>query len=157
MVELAPITDTDLVPGAIAAAVGVREVAGEDTMDTVIRHLSHGRVVLLIDNLEHLPSAGATVAQLLGRTTDLRIITTSRAPLHVRGEHEYPLAPLALFDAGRAASVDELVDVESIRLFNERARAIRPEFELTDENASAVANICARVDGLPFPFFELQD
>lgn len=149
VVELASITDTDLVPGAIAAAVGVREVAGEDTMDTVIRHLSHSRVVLLIDNLEHLPSAGATVAQLLARTTDLRIITTSRAPLHVRGEHEYPLAPLALFDAGRASSVDELVDVESIRLFNERARAIRPEFELTDENASAVSDICTRVDGLP--------
>jgi predicted ATPase/DNA-binding CsgD family transcriptional regulator len=149
VVEVAPIMDANLVPGAIAAAVGVREFGGEDPMDTLVRRLSHGQVVLLIDNLEHLPEAGATVAQLLARTTDLRIIATSRAPLHVRGEHEYPLAPLGLSDAGQAASVDELAEVEAIRLFVERARAIRPGFELTDENASAVADICTRLDGLP--------
>jgi predicted ATPase/DNA-binding CsgD family transcriptional regulator len=149
LVELAPIAVSDLVPGAIAAAIGVREVAGEDLMDTLIRRLGHRQAVLLIDNLEHLPEAGAAVAQLLTGTTDLRIIATSRAPLHVRGEQEYPLAPLRLSDAGEAASVDALADVEAIRLFVERARAIRPGFELTDENASAVAGICTRLDGLP--------
>jgi predicted ATPase/DNA-binding CsgD family transcriptional regulator len=149
VVELAPIRDANLVPGAIAAAVGVREVAGEDMMDTLFRRLGRRPVVLLIDNLEHIPEAGATVAQLLARTSDLRIIATSRAPLHVRGEYEYPLAPLLLPNGGQATSVDELADVEAIRLFDERARAIRPGFELTEENASAVAGICTRLDGLP--------
>src|SRR4029450_11912874 len=148
VVELAPIRDANLVPGAIAAAVGVREVAGEDMMDTLGPRVGHRPVVLLIDNLEHLPEAGAAVAQLLARTMDLRIIATSRAPLHVRGEYEDPLAPLALSN-GEAAAGGELADVEAIRLFDERARAIRPGFELTDENASAVAGICTRLDGLP--------
>jgi predicted ATPase/DNA-binding CsgD family transcriptional regulator len=149
LVDLAPITDAALLPVAIAAVLGVREVAGEDAIDTLARRLGDREVVWVLDNLEHLPAAGAIVADSLAKVSGLRVIATSRAPLHIRGEHEYPLAPLTLPEADELASPATLAEVESVKLFVERARAVQPGFELTDENAAAVAAICARLDGLP--------
>jgi predicted ATPase/DNA-binding CsgD family transcriptional regulator len=149
LVDLAPITDAALLKVAIAAVLGIHEVAGEDAMDTLARRLGDREVVLVLDNLEHLPAAGAIVAESLARLSGLRVMATSRAPLHVRGEHEYPLAPLALPEADDLASPAGLAEVESVKLFVERAHAVQPSFELTDENAAAVAAICARLDGLP--------
>ena len=148
-VDLTPITDPALVPGSIATALGAREVAGEALQDTLARRIGDREVVLVLDNLEQLPAAGPVIAELLAASPGLRVLATSRAPLHVRGEHQYPLAPLQLPDSVELASLDDLVEVEAVKLFVERARAIDPAFTLTSDNAVAVASICARLDGLP--------
>jgi predicted ATPase/DNA-binding CsgD family transcriptional regulator len=148
-VDLTPIMDAALVPVSIAAVLGVREVAGEALRDTLARRIGDREVVLVLDNLEQVPAAGSVIADLLAASPGLRVLATSRAPLHVRGEHEYPLAPLQLPGPVELASLDDLAEVEAVRLFVERARAIDPAFALTSDNAVAVAGICARLDGLP--------
>jgi predicted ATPase/DNA-binding CsgD family transcriptional regulator len=149
VVDLTPITDAALVPVSIATALGIREVAGEALQDTLARRIGDREVVLVLDNLEQLPAAGPVIAELLAASPGLRVLATSRAPLHVRGEHQYPLAPLQLPGAAELASLEDLAEVEAVRLFVERARAIDPAFALTSDNAVAVAGICARLDGLP--------
>jgi predicted ATPase/DNA-binding CsgD family transcriptional regulator len=148
-VDLTTITDAAVVPVSIATALGVRQVAGEALEDTLARRMGDREVVLVLDNLEQLPAAGPVIAELLAASPGLRVLATSRAPLHVRGEHEYPLAPLQLPGPVELASVDDLAEVEAVKLFVERARAIDPAFTLTIDNAVAVAGICARLDGLP--------
>jgi predicted ATPase/DNA-binding CsgD family transcriptional regulator len=148
-VDLTTITDAAVVPVSIATALGVRQVAGEALEDTLARRMGDREVVLVLDNLEQLPAAGPVIAELLAASPGLRVLATSRAPLHVRGEHEYPLAPLQLPGPVELASVDDLAEVEAVKLFVERARAIDPAFALTSDNAVAVAGICARLDGLP--------
>jgi predicted ATPase/DNA-binding CsgD family transcriptional regulator len=148
-VDLTPIMDAALVPVSIATVLGVREVAGEALQDTLVRRIGDREVVLVLDNLEQLPGAGSVIAELLAASPGLRVLATSRAPLHVRGEHEYPLAPLELPGPVELASLDELAEVEAVKLFVERTRAIDPAFALTRDNAVAVAGICARLDGLP--------
>jgi predicted ATPase/DNA-binding CsgD family transcriptional regulator len=148
-VDLTPITDAALVPVSIATVLGVREVAGEALQDTLARRIGDREIVLVLDNLEQLPAAGSVIAELLAASPGLRVLATSRAPLHVRGEHEYPLAPLQLPGPVELASLEDLAKVEAVKLFVERARAIDPAFALTSENAVAVAGICARLDGLP--------
>src|SRR5215213_6554487 len=130
-VDLTPITDAALVPVSIATVIGDREV------------------VLVLDNLEQLPAAGSVIAELLAAAPGLRVLATSRAPLRVRGEREYPLAPLQLPGPVELGSLEDLAEVEAVKLFIERARAIDPAFALTGDNAVAVAGICARLDGLP--------
>ena len=148
-VDLTPITDPALVPVSIATVLGVREVAGEALQDTLARRIGDREVVLVLDNLEQLPAAGSVIVELLAASPGLRVLATSRAPLHVRGEHEYPLAPLQLPGPAELASLDDLAEVEAVKLFVERARAIDPAFSLTRETAVAVAGICAHLDGLP--------
>jgi predicted ATPase/DNA-binding CsgD family transcriptional regulator len=149
VVDLTPITDPALVPVSIATVLGVHEVAGEALQDTLARRISDCEVVLVLDNLEQLPAAGPVIAELLAASPGLRVLATSRAPLHVRGEHQYPLAPLQLPGPAELASLEDLAEVEAVKLFVERARAIDPAFALTSDNAAAVAGICARLDGLP--------
>jgi len=148
-VDLTPITDPALVLVSIATVLGVREVVGEALQDTLARRIGDRKVVLVLDNLEQLPAAGSVIAALLAASPGLRVLATSRAPLHVRGEREYPLAPLQLPGPAELASLDDLAEVEAVKLFVERARAIDPAFALTRENAVAVAGICAHLDGLP--------
>ena len=148
-VDLTPITDAALAPVSIATVLGVREVAGEALQDTLARHIGDREVVLVLDNLEQISAVGSVIAELLAASPGLRVLATSRAPLHVRGEHQYPLAPLRLPGPAELASLDDLAEVEAVKLFVERARAIDPAFALTSDNAVAVAGICARLDGLP--------
>src|SRR6266545_683193 len=148
-VDLTPITDAALVPVSIATVLGVREVAGEALQDTLARRIGDREVVLVLDNLEQLPAAGSVIAELLAAARGLRVLATSRAPLHVRGEHQYPLAPLRLPGPVELGSLEDLAEVEAVRLFVERAQAVDPAFALTSDNAVAVAGICARLDGLP--------
>jgi predicted ATPase/DNA-binding CsgD family transcriptional regulator len=148
-VDLTPITDAALVPVSIATVLGVREVAGEALQETLARRIGDREVVLVLDNLEQLPAAGSVIVELLAASPRLRVLTTSRAPLHVRGEHQYPLAPLQLPGPAELAALDDLAEVEAVKLFVERAQAINPAFALTSDNAVAVAGICARLDGLP--------
>ena len=146
LVDLAPLRDPELLPGAIAETLGLREEAGRPLTATLEEHLSGRTTLLVLDNLEQLlPAAGRTVADLLARAPDLRILATSRAPLRVRGEREYHVTGLEV------GSVDEL-DPEpppAIALFVERARAIGVDLEVDREVGPMLAAICARLDGLP--------
>jgi predicted ATPase/DNA-binding CsgD family transcriptional regulator len=133
-VELAPVTDAKLAVGAIAAALGVREAAGESILDALVRGTRDRESLLLLDNLEQIAEIGEPVGELLSRAPGLRVLATSRIPLHVRGEREY--------------SVEPLPEADAITLFADRARAIRTDGALLESLAAVVA-ICARLDGLP--------
>ncbi len=146
-VPLADITDTALIAAEVAPAVGT-PTSGQESLDAVVRRaLRDRRMLLVLDNLEHLPAAALWIAELLAACPALTILATSRATLRIRGEREIPLGPLALPDFQAIRSPAEVQDVPAVRLFIERAPA--PAFTLTQANAAAVAAICRRVDGLP--------
>jgi predicted ATPase/class 3 adenylate cyclase len=148
-VELAPISDAALVPSAIAAALRLREVTERPLIETVTEALRDRDMLLVLDNLEHLPDASPMVAMLLGTAKNLRIIATSRSRLHVRGEAEFSVPPLRVPDAGHLPAMVELSQFEGVSLFIERAQAARQGFEVDVASAPAIAEIVARLDGLP--------
>jgi predicted ATPase len=150
-VGLAAVADESLVASAICQTLGLREHAGQRPVDAIVSRCEGRRPLILLDNLEHLLGAAPLLAEVLSRSPGLRLLVTSRASLRIRGEHEFPLEPLPLPDPDPAAyrSVARLAEVPSVALFLERARAAAPDFELTDQNAAAIAAICRRVDGLP--------
>jgi predicted ATPase/DNA-binding CsgD family transcriptional regulator/transcriptional regulator with XRE-family HTH domain len=148
-VSLAPISDPGLVSAAIAHALDVREVRNIPLLQTLQRHLQRRAVLLLLDNFEHVVAAALVVADLLTSCARLHVLVTSRAPLHIRGEHEVALAPLGLPESNASSAPAELLGTEAVRLFYERARALRADFAITTDNAPAVADICRRLDGLP--------
>lgn len=148
-VPLAPLQETALVVSAIANELGVSETAQQPLLETVKSHLRNERVLLVLDNFEHLLDAADVAAELLAAAPGVAILATSRVPLHLYGEHEYSLDPLALPDRHRLPPLAELARVDSVALFNARARAANRRFQLTQANAAAVAAICGRLDGLP--------
>src|SRR5437868_6450359 len=151
-VPLAPVSDPTLIPAAIAQTLGLREIGGQSPLERLKTYLQHSLrlpMLLLLDNFEHLVAAASFVAELLASTARLKLLVTSRAPLHVYGEHEYPVPPLALPDPKLVPAVEQLTRYPAVALFIQRARAVRPDFEVNKENAAAVATICARLDGLP--------
>jgi predicted ATPase len=148
-VELAPISDPMLVPSTIAQALGVREVGGRPIIDAVKEYLRARSVLLLLDNFEQILPAASVVADLLAACPSLAVLTTSREPLRLRSEHEYAVPPLALPDARRVTTANAVSPSPAVALFVQRAQAVRADFALTDENASALAEVCARLDGLP--------
>jgi predicted ATPase/class 3 adenylate cyclase len=147
-VELAPITDASLVPSTIADAVGARAEGRRPVLDTLRDHLRDREVLLVLDNFEQVLSAAPLVAELLESAPRIRVLVTSREPLHLSGEQEFPVPPLELPDSG-AAAPDRLAGSGSVALFVQRATAVDPGFAITDANAAAVAEICRRLDGLP--------
>jgi predicted ATPase/DNA-binding NarL/FixJ family response regulator len=148
-VDLAPLADPHLVVNAIAQVLGVRDAGDLPLLDSVRAHLREKRLVLLLDNFEQVRGAAPVVANLLASCSDLKVLVTSRAALHLRWEHELSVPSLAVPDLRRALSVAELSATPSVMLFVQRARAMRPDFTLTDERTQAVAEICVRLDGLP--------
>jgi predicted ATPase/DNA-binding winged helix-turn-helix (wHTH) protein len=151
-VALGSISDPAMVPAAIAESIGIRETGGRAFLDILkdyLRASEPSPVLLLLDNLEHILPASALVAELLESCRLLKVLATSRAPLRVYGEYEFPVPPLALADVGQLNSFSALAEIPSISLFAQRAAAVKPDFELTAENAPVIAEICARVDGLP--------
>jgi predicted ATPase len=151
-VHLSPVTDPSLVPSAIVQTLGIREAGGQSPQELLEKNLqdSFGApMVLLLDNFEHLIQAAPIVARLLATAPNLKILVTSRAALHIYGEHEFPVPPLALPDSRNTPPVDLLLQFPAVALFVERAIAAKPDFELNRENAQAVSEICARLDGLP--------
>ena len=148
-VPLASLGDATFVASAIAQRLGVREVPGQSLLDRLKARLSEQGLLLVLDNFEHLLPAAALVAELLATCPNLKTLATSRAPLHLSGEHIFSVPPLSLPDADRLPSLDELAHEEAIRLFVERTQAIKSGFRLTDENADAIIEICRRLDGLP--------
>src|SRR5579859_4082470 len=151
-VGLGSISDPVMVPAAIAESVGIRETGGRPFIDLLKDHFREREpspVLLLLDNLEHILGASAFVVELIEAAQTLKVLVTSRAPLRVYGEHEFPVPPLALPDPHHLHSLSALIGNPSVSLFAQRAAAVKPDFQLTAENAAAVAEICSRVDGLP--------
>jgi predicted ATPase/DNA-binding CsgD family transcriptional regulator len=148
-VELAPIRDPDLVDNTIAKALGIQGGHGQPTAEALKAHLRTKRVLLLLDNFEHIVQAAPLVAELLAAAPSLKALVTSREVLHVSGEHEFPVPPLAIPDPKQSVPLEVLSQYEAVALFFQRAQAVRPDFDLTDDNAAAVAKICVRLDGLP--------
>lgn len=149
-VALSAVRDPQLVPSAIAQAIGLPVAGNRLPMDAVTDHLRDKRVLLVVDNFEQLVPEGAPiVSQLLQACPQVKAVVSSRAVLHVYGEQEMALEPMRLPDLRSLPSLEALSQFEAVRLFIERAVAARHDFKVTNENAPAVAGICERVDGLP--------
>ncbi len=149
-VELAPITDPQLVPSVIGSTLGMGKEGQRPLLETLKSELRDRTTLLVLDNFEQVIDASRTVAELLRAAPGLKVVVTSREPLRIAGEQEVPVPPLELPHAGRAENrVNELRTVDSVALFLQRARSVRPGFDLTPDIAAAVAEICARLDGLP--------
>jgi predicted ATPase/DNA-binding SARP family transcriptional activator len=151
LVELAPLSEGDLVAQEVAGALEVQERPGQPLTDTLVDALGDKELLLVMDNCEHLAEAAARLVDaLLDSCPRVRILATSREPLGVSGEVTRPVAPLSLpaTTDGRFSS-ESLMHYESVRLFVDRARLRLPDFRLTQENAAAVARMCRRLDGIP--------
>jgi predicted ATPase/class 3 adenylate cyclase len=149
LVDLAPISDPALVPSTVAQALGVRDIGSRPIVDAVKEYLRARSVLLLLDNFEQVLPAASVVAVLLAACPGLAVLATSREPLRLRGEHEYAVLPLSLPGPRQATTAEGASTSPAVALFVQRAHAIRADFALTDENAPAVSEICARLDGLP--------
>jgi predicted ATPase/class 3 adenylate cyclase len=147
-VPLAALRDPALVPSAIASALGLREEGGRTPAETVGDELTGKRALLVLDNFEQVIAAAPYVGELLMAAPTLSVLATSRLPLRLRAEREYPVPPLALPPA-IGVPLEHLLQYEAVRLFLERAQAVRGGFALTPETAPAVAEITRRLDGLP--------
>jgi predicted ATPase len=152
LVDLATLTDPELVAYTLAQTLGIKEAGGGTIGDALKEFLREKRMLLVFDNFEQVVAAASLVAELLASAPGVKALVTSRAPLHLRAEHEYGVPPLelpSLADPARRMPLEELERCAAVALFVERARAVRPGFALTRENAMAVAEICTRLDGLP--------
>src|SRR5215217_4929242 len=147
-VDLSPLRDPAQVLPAIGTALGLREVNAEALVNQIHALLAERETLLILDNFEHLLGSAAVVADLLGGS-EVELLVTSRAPLRVQGEHEYLVPTLLLPDHSQRTNAAALATNEAVALFVDRARAVRPDFELTDAIAPIIAEICARLDGLP--------
>ena len=151
-VSLSSLSDPGLIASVIVQTLGIREAGGQSPLEILKENLQdslRAPMLLLLDNFEHLVQAAPTVAELLAMGPNLKILVTSRAALHVYGEHEFPVPPLALPDSLTMPPVEVLSQYPAVALFVQRAVAVKPDFELNRENAPAVTEICARLDGLP--------
>ena len=148
-VDLAPIRDHRLVPATMARVLGVRESGGRSAWELVLMHLRSRRVLLVLDNFEHLLGAAPLLTELLGACPDLALLVTSRTALRVRGEHRMAIGPLATPTADEQPPTPEVAAYPAVRLFVDRVREVTPEFSLDDSNVAAVAEICRRLDGIP--------
>jgi predicted ATPase/class 3 adenylate cyclase len=144
---LAPIEDELRVPAAIATSLGLREVPEQPILEVIVEHVRDKSLLVVVDNFEHLMGATTVVAKLLESAPDVSVLATSREVLHVYGEQEYPVPPLPVPDPNGES--ETIPANPCVQLFAERANAVRPDFRLTAENVSVVAEICRRVDGLP--------
>src|ERR687890_229997 len=144
-VPIAAITDPTLVAPTIARVLGLSEGGAQPLEELLEGYLRDRQTLLLLDNLEQVLEAAPVVDRLLSSAAGLKILATSRIPLMLYGEHEFPIPPLSLPEPESLPPVEHLAQYGAVRLFAERARAVRPDFSLTDENAAAVAAICARL------------
>jgi predicted ATPase/DNA-binding SARP family transcriptional activator len=148
-VALAPIRNPALIGTTIAETLGVRETGDTSTLEHLKEYVKEKRLLLLLDNFEHLLPAAPLITDLLTAAANLKILVTSRALLRLQGEWAYPVPPLSVPDLDNLPPTERLMEYEAVQLFLERAKAVKADFAIASENASAVAEICARVDGLP--------
>lgn len=148
-VPLATVKDGELVPTAIARTLNLQEWGDQTPLQALSSHLPGKRLLLVLDSFEQVMDAVAQIAELLEFAPGAKLLVTSREPLRIRGEHEYQVGSLALPDPGTAIDPARALQAEAVGLFVQRARAAKPSFQLTGENASDVVEICRRLDGLP--------
>jgi predicted ATPase/DNA-binding XRE family transcriptional regulator len=148
-VALQALSDPQLVAGTIAHVLGLQDSGDQPIQDRLVAALQDRECLLILDNFEQLLPAAPLLTELLVRCPHLTMLVTSRVVLHLYGEHDFSVPPLALPDLGYTPPLDEFDQIESVRLFVERARQARSDFQITQANASAIAAICARLDGLP--------
>jgi predicted ATPase/DNA-binding CsgD family transcriptional regulator len=148
-VDLAPIATPTLVVTTISEALRLRPVGDLPVVDQLRKYLAERHLLLVLDNFEQVLGATPQVAQLLAACPGLKVLATSREPLHLSWEHEYPVAPLELPDLRHLPAAEGLADCPAVTLFLERVRVVKPSFVLTAENAASVAELCVRLDGLP--------
>src|SRR6266852_4439871 len=148
-VNLAPVSDPALVVPTIAQTLDIREVTGQPLLERMQEELQRKHMLLLLDNFEQVVTAGVQIVDLLAACSQLKVLVTSREVLHVRAEHEFPVSPLALPDPKHLPDVAALSHYAAVALFLQRAQAVKPDFQITNANARAIAEICVRLDGLP--------
>jgi predicted ATPase/class 3 adenylate cyclase len=148
-VNLAPLSATEVVLPTIAQTLGVTEAGGQPLRETLHAFLRDKQLLLVLDNFEQVLDAASVVAELLAACAQVRVLVTSRAALHLRGEREFAVPPLALPDTSPLPPLERLTQYGAVRLFIERAQDIQPAFAVSNETAPAVAAICVRLDGLP--------
>jgi predicted ATPase/DNA-binding CsgD family transcriptional regulator len=147
-VDLAPIREPALVTRSIAQVLGIRDAGDQALFETLRDYVRPRQLALVLDNLEQVIAAGALVADLLASSASLKILATSREPLHLSWEHEWPVPPLGL-PPGSTEDQSLIAQSPAVTLFVERARAAKPDFDLTENNAVLVKDICVRLEGLP--------
>jgi len=148
-VPLAPISDPDLIVPTIAQALGLQETGERPLLDLLKAYLEDKHLLLLLDNFEHVVMAALRLSDLLVMCPELKLLVTSRAALHIYGEQEFAVPPLALPDLTHLPEWEVLSQYAAVALFLQRAQAARPTFQITPTNARAIAEICVRLDGLP--------
>jgi predicted ATPase len=150
LIDLAPILDSNLVPRTTAITIGLREEPQRPVIDMLCDYLSTKKMMIILDNCEHLIDACAQMAQqILNTATDVRILASSREALGVAGEVTYRVPSLALPDRDHLPSFDSINQFDAVKLFIDRATSVLPSFVVTNENAPALAQICHRLDGIP--------
>ena len=148
-VALAPLRDPALVAVAIAEALGLIDVKDQPPIDRLRAFLQQRQMLLVLDNFEHVIAAATLVADLLSACPSLQVLATSRTPLRILDEHDFPVPPLALPDLESFPALEDLTATAAVTLFIQRATAANPSFTITGTNARDVAEICVRLDGLP--------
>lgn len=148
-VPLASVSNARLIAPSIAESLGVRESAGETILESLRAYLRAKQLLLVLDNFEQVVEAAPVIVDLLSAAPGLQVLVTSRARLRITGEHEIAITPLGLPHEERGIRLDDALASEAVRLFVERAQAVRSDFVLNDRNAGTVVNICRRLDGLP--------
>ena len=149
LIELAPVSDPALIPGMVAAALGIELGHAKTPLNALAQGISRFRVLLVLDNCEHLIDAAAALAEaILGAAPGVRLLTTSQMLLGIAGEQAYPVASLAVPDEKRLTA-DQIIRAAAVQLFVECAKLADPHFCLVDRNAAAVAAICRRLEGIP--------
>jgi predicted ATPase len=152
-VALAAIADPALVAPTIARTLGLTESGNQPPEELLKGYLRERQMLLVLDNFEQVLESALLLDELLSAAPNLKLLITSRTPLRLYGEHEFPVLPFSLPDRRKSLPpVESPNEYEVVRLFVDRARAVRPDFTLTKENAPAVVEICARLDGLPQAF-----
>ncbi len=149
-VELAPLSDPERVPLAVATALGLREEPGKPILESLARHLAEKRTLVVLDNCEHVLMACATLSErLLTSAPELKLLVTSREGLGVKGERPYSVRSLPVPAPELERDLHAVEASDAVRLFVDRARIVAPDFRLTEKTAPAVAEICRRLDGIP--------
>lgn len=149
-VELAPLTDSDLIPQTILSTIGIQEQPGKTPLEVLKEYLHKKQTLIVLDNCEHLVSASAEMANtLLNAAPKLKIMASSREALGVKGEALYPVPSLSLPDIKRLPAIEQLSQYEAVRLFIDRALLVAPHFGVDKDNAPHIAQICYRLDGIP--------
>lgn len=149
--ELASLVDHRLVISTLASTLGVVEQGSTPILQTLKDYLKEKHTLLLLDNFEQVVEAAEQVSQLAAACPHLKLLVTSRVPLRIRGEKEYAVTPLQVPDTkpGHLPPLEQLTQYEAVSLFIQRATDVKADFQVTNDNAPAVAEICARLDGLP--------